>query len=56
MLRDGTAISLFYRDMPRLSVDIDFTYLPVEIVMRHLPVSTRRSIASARTFCETSEA
>jgi len=26
----GTAINLFVRDMPRLSVDIDLTYLPVE--------------------------
>src|SRR5271170_8405253 len=29
-LRGGTAINLFVRDMPRLSVDIDLTYLPVE--------------------------
>jgi predicted nucleotidyltransferase component of viral defense system len=29
-LKGGTAINLFYRDMPRLSVDIDLTYLPVE--------------------------
>lgn len=28
-LKGGTAINLFYRDMPRLSVDIDLTYLPV---------------------------
>lgn len=28
-LRGGTAINLFYGDMPRLSVDIDLTYLPV---------------------------
>ena len=27
-LKGGTAINLFYRDMPRLSVDIDLTYLP----------------------------
>ena len=25
-LKGGTAINLFYRDMPRLSVDIDLTY------------------------------
>ena len=25
----GTAINLFYRDMPRLAIDIDLTYLPV---------------------------
>jgi predicted nucleotidyltransferase component of viral defense system len=29
-LKGGTAINLFYRDMPRLSVDIDLTYLPVK--------------------------
>ena len=28
-LKGGTAINLFFRDMPRLSVDIDLTYLPV---------------------------
>ncbi len=28
-LKGGTAINLFYRDLPRLSVDIDLTYLPV---------------------------
>lgn len=27
-LHGGTAINLFYHDMPRLSVDIDLTYLP----------------------------
>ena len=29
-LKGGTAINLFIRDVPRLSVDIDLTYLPVE--------------------------
>jgi predicted nucleotidyltransferase component of viral defense system len=29
-LHGGTAINLFIRDMPRLSVDIDLTYLPLE--------------------------
>lgn len=29
-LKGGTAINLFLRNMPRLSVDIDLTYLPVE--------------------------
>lgn len=29
-LHGGTAINLFIRDMPRLSVDIDLTYLPIE--------------------------
>ncbi len=28
-LKGGTAINLFVRDMPRLSVDIDLTYVPV---------------------------
>lgn len=28
-LKGGTAINLFYRDLPRLSVDIDLTYLPL---------------------------
>jgi predicted nucleotidyltransferase component of viral defense system len=29
-LKGGTAINLFIRDMPRLSVDVDLTYVPVE--------------------------
>ncbi len=29
-LHGGTAINLFVRDMPRFSVDIDLTYLPIE--------------------------
>lgn len=29
-LKGGTAINLFYRDFPRLSVDIDLTYLPMK--------------------------
>lgn len=29
-LHGGTAINLFVRDMPRLSVDIDLTYIPVK--------------------------
>lgn len=28
-MHGGTAINLFYRDMPRLSVDIDLTYIPI---------------------------
>ena len=38
----GTAINLFIRDMPRLSVDIDLTYVPVED--RH---TTLKNISSA---------
>ena len=33
-LKGGTAINLFVRDMPRLSVDIDLTYLPVRRASR----------------------
>lgn len=29
-LKGGTAICFFHRDLPRLSVDIDLTYLPIE--------------------------
>lgn len=29
-LHGGTAINMFVRDMPRLSVDIDLTYIPIE--------------------------
>jgi predicted nucleotidyltransferase component of viral defense system len=29
-LKGGTAINFFVRDMPRLSVDIDLTYLPIQ--------------------------
>lgn len=29
-LKGGTAINLFYRNMPRLSVDIDLVYVPIE--------------------------
>jgi len=29
-IKGGTAINLFYRDLPRLSVDIDLTYVPIE--------------------------
>ncbi|PIQ42381.1 MAG: hypothetical protein COV52_05200 [Gammaproteobacteria bacterium CG11_big_fil_rev_8_21_14_0_20_46_22] len=38
-LKGGTAINLFVQDMPRLSVDIDLTYLPIEprdIFLRNL--------------------
>jgi Nucleotidyl transferase AbiEii toxin, Type IV TA system len=29
-LKGGTAVNLFVRDLPRLSVDIDLAYLPVQ--------------------------
>ncbi len=28
-LKGGTAINLFYRNMPRLPVDIDLVYVPI---------------------------
>lgn len=42
-LKGGTAINLFLRDMPRLSVDIDLAYLPVK--------SARLWTASIRGIC-----
>jgi hypothetical protein len=29
-MQGGTAINLFHHDMPRLSVDIDLTYIPFD--------------------------
>ncbi len=58
-LKGGTAINLFIRDMPRLSVDIDLTYLPVEprpqslagidAAMRRIEQRVKASIADAHT-------
>jgi predicted nucleotidyltransferase component of viral defense system len=44
-LKGGTAINLFIRDMPRLSVDIDLAYLPVEprdVFLKNLEVEIIR--------------
>jgi predicted nucleotidyltransferase component of viral defense system len=59
-LKGGTAINLFIRDMPRLSVDIDLTYLPVEdratslahidATMRHTAQRIRAGIRGARVI------
>ncbi len=35
-LKGGTAINLFIRELPRLSVDIDLVYRPCKNVNRHL--------------------
>jgi len=53
-LKGGTAINLFHRDMPRLSVDIDLTYLPVaprpeslaaiDAAMKRMAAATRRGL------------
>ena len=29
-IHGGTAINLFHKDMPRYSVDIDLTYIPIQ--------------------------
>ena len=59
LLKGGTAINLFYRDLPRLSVDIDLTYLPIkdrgeslaEIneAMDRMAAAIEGSIAGAKT-------
>jgi predicted nucleotidyltransferase component of viral defense system len=44
-LKGGTAINLFVRDMPRLSVDIDLTYLPItdrKASLKKIDVGMRR--------------
>jgi predicted nucleotidyltransferase component of viral defense system len=44
-LKGGTAINMFIRDMPRLSVDIDLMYLPVEdrqISLQNIALSFER--------------
>lgn len=59
-LKGGTAINLFVRDMPRLSVDIDLTYLPVaprpeslaaiDIAMKRLAAAIRDRLRQARVI------
>jgi predicted nucleotidyltransferase component of viral defense system len=44
-MHGGTAINLFLRDMPRLSVDIDLTYLPIEtreISLKNISAALKR--------------
>ena len=57
-LKGGTAINLFHQDMPRLSVDIDLTYLPVaprpeslaaiDAAMRRMAAAIRKGLPGAR--------
>ncbi|MGB8886508.1 MAG: nucleotidyl transferase AbiEii/AbiGii toxin family protein [Candidatus Korobacteraceae bacterium] len=57
-LKGGTAINLFLRDMPRLSVDIDLTYVPVadresslkdiDAVLHRIAKEIERGIPGAR--------
>lgn len=49
-LKGGTAINLFVRDLPRLSVDIDLTYLPLhsrESSLRAIDAAMRRIAENA---------
>ncbi|GJL63250.1 MAG: hypothetical protein NPIRA04_19040 [Nitrospirales bacterium] len=59
-LKGGTAINLFVRDMPRLSVDIDLAYLPVEEprdtalnkisdALRRIAVALKRAMPGVKT-------
>jgi len=64
-LKGGTAINLFIRDMPRLSVDIDLTYVPVspraqslaaiDAAMKRIAASVAKTIAGARVTTSGSE-
>ncbi len=57
-LKSGTAINLFVRDMPRLSVDIDLTYLPthprtealatIDTAMRRIAEQVGKAVPGAR--------
>lgn len=57
-LKGGTAINLFVRDMPRYSVDIDLTYLPIadrrdslqgiEVALTHIAERVRTSLGNVR--------
>jgi predicted nucleotidyltransferase component of viral defense system len=57
-MKGGTAINLFVRDMPRLSVDIDLTYLPVadrktslaeiDAAMRRIAERIQKSLPGSR--------
>ena len=57
-LKGGTAINLFVRDLPRLSVDIDLTYLPllprtralgaIDKAMKRIAARLQRAIRGSR--------
>jgi predicted nucleotidyltransferase component of viral defense system len=59
-LKGGTAINLFVRDMPRLSVDIDLTYLPVagrpeslaaiDVAMKRMAAAIRAGLRGTRVI------
>lgn len=64
-LKGGTAINLFLRDMPRLSVDIDLTYVPVadrasslkeiDAAMKRIADAITRGLPGARVSAPTGE-
>lgn len=61
-LKGGTAINLLYRDLPRLSVDLDLVYLPVEDratshariaeALRRVARATERSLPRVRVHAQ----
>jgi predicted nucleotidyltransferase component of viral defense system len=64
-LKGGTAINLFIRDMPRLSVDIDLTYVPVaprteslaaiDAAMKRIVERIEKALPSAKIITTTAE-
>lgn len=49
-LKGGTAINLFYRNLPRLSVDIDLVYVPLDerqTALANIDVAMDRMVARA---------
>jgi predicted nucleotidyltransferase component of viral defense system len=64
-LKGGTAINLFVRDMPRLSVDIDLTYVPVapraaslaaiDAAMKRIVARVKKAMPSAQVTTAGSE-
>lgn len=53
-LKGGTAINFFVRDFPRLSVDIDLVYLPVEdrpTTLRGIDAALQRIAAKSAAAC-----
>jgi len=64
-LKGGTAINLFVRDLPRLSVDIDLTYLPlgdriaaltgIREGLQRVETGIKRQLAGTRAISSTSK-
>lgn len=64
-LKGGTAINLFFRNMPRLSVDIDLVYLPlherpkalteIDVALKRIKQETLTAFAGARVTETVSE-